>query len=82
MTSERSRSSIPFRPLSPCPFCGGEAEMDTLRPVLALGTGRPGTGVAVYCRTCPAEIMLCRGDVPEVDGDMVADLWNARTDRS
>lgn len=65
--------------LKPCPFCGGPAELDTRRPFLALSTGKPGTGISVYCvGDCPAEVMLCRGDVEGLTPEMVIDLWNRR----
>jgi hypothetical protein len=65
--------------LKPCPFCGGPAELDTHRPFLALSSGKPGTGISVYCTgACPAEVMLCRGDVDGLTPEMVIDLWNCR----
>ena len=65
--------------LKPCPFCGGPAELDTRRPFLTLGSGKPGDGISVYCvGECSAEMMLCRGDVEGLTDEMVIDLWNRR----
>lgn len=64
--------------LKPCPFCGGVAEMDTLRAYLALGTGRMGHALAVYCTTCSADIAVCYADVPDIQPEQVADMWNKR----
>jgi hypothetical protein len=35
--------------LLPCPFCGGDAEIDTRRGYRQLPTGVVGSGVAIYC---------------------------------
>lgn len=41
-----------------------------------------GTGVAIYCTSCNADMMLCREDLPECDTDelieMITDNWNKR----
>lgn len=64
--------------LKPCPFCGGEAELDTLSQYTNVFTGAKETGIAIYCRDCVAEIMICRGDVPDVTPEMVEEMWNRR----
>lgn len=64
--------------LKPCPFCGGEAEMDTRQGYLALGTGRLGNRIAVYCRSCNADMGVCVEDVPDIEPEQVADMWNRR----
>lgn len=64
--------------LLPCPFCGGEAEMDTRQGYLALGTGRLGNRIAVYCRRCDADMGVCIEDVPDITPEQVAEMWNRR----
>lgn len=64
--------------LLPCPFCGGEAEMDTRQGYLALGTGRLGNRIAAYCRSCNADMGVCVEDVPDIEPEQVADMWNRR----
>lgn len=65
--------------LLPCPFCGGEAEMDTRQGYLALGTGRLGNRIAVYCRSCNADMGVCIEDVPDIEPEQVANMWNRRS---
>jgi len=74
MTTEPTREEA----LLACPFCGGEAEADEGRPYRNISTGAHGTGIAVYCRDCPLEIMICRGDVPDIELEQVVELWNRR----
>ena len=64
--------------LLPCPFCGGDAEMDTRQGYLALGTGRPGNRIAVYCQHCDADMGVCIEDVPDITPEQVAEMWNRR----
>jgi hypothetical protein len=64
--------------LLPCPFCGGDAEMDTQQSYRNISTARLETGVAIYCRECPAQVMLCRGDLPDLHPDEVIAIWNRR----
>lgn len=64
--------------LLPCPFCGGEAEIDTRQGYLALGTGRLGNRIAAYCRSCNADMGVCVEDVPDIEPEQVADMWNRR----
>ncbi|MFC3163106.1 Lar family restriction alleviation protein [Ciceribacter thiooxidans] len=69
--------------LLPCPFCGGEAEQDFQQAYRAMQTGRIDHGAAVYCTGCNANMIMCRGDHPELSDDermtvMVED-WNRRT---
>ena len=68
--------------LKDCPFCGGTAEMYCNRSYREISNGFMGTGVAIYCTSCNAEMMLCREDLPECDTDelmeMISDNWNKR----
>ncbi len=64
--------------LLPCPFCGGEAEIDTRQGYLALGTGRLGNRIAAYCRGCNADMGVCIEDVPDIEPEQVANMWNRR----
>lgn len=64
--------------LLPCPFCGGDAEMDTLQGYLGLGTGRLGNRIAVYCQRCDADMGVCIEDVPDITPEQVAEMWNRR----
>ena len=67
-----------YSKLLPCPFCGGDAEMDTRQGYLALGTGRPGNRIAVYCQHCDADMGVCIEDVPDITPEQVAEMWNRR----
>lgn len=66
--------------LLPCPFCGGPAEMDTRQGYINLSNGRTETAVAVYCTVCGVQASICRGDVPDVWPEEVAEIWNRRED--
>lgn len=68
--------------LLPCPFCGGEAENDFQQAYRAIQDGRIDHGAAVYCTRCDANMIMCRGDHPELSDEermavMVED-WNRR----
>lgn len=68
--------------LLPCPFCGGEAELDTQRGYRALSSGRLGNACAAYCTKCEADMTICLEDVPgwslEEAAQYVTECWNAR----
>jgi hypothetical protein len=69
--------------LLPCPFCGGDAELDTMREYRSL-SGYYAHEVVIYCvGDCQAEIGICHEDVPEAStDDLVAEVtkhWNTRT---
>ena len=67
--------------LKSCPFCNGEAEMDTSRYFAKLGGGT-GKAVSIYCRECSADYTICRDDVPELSAEdcvvLVETAWNTR----
>ncbi|RAK51622.1 Lar family restriction alleviation protein [Phenylobacterium soli] len=66
-----------------CPFCGGAAELDTLRPYRNISTGNVERGCAIYCLECSAEHMECyadrRGEDRETVIAEVEERWNRRT---
>ena len=64
--------------LRPCPFCGGAPEMDTLQGYRNITTGRMGNAIAVYCTSCSAGISVCYADVPDIQPEQVAGMWNKR----
>lgn len=64
--------------LLPCPFCGGEAEMDAHQYYLNITTGHPGDRIAIYCTECGADMGICREDVHDITPEQVADMWNRR----
>ena len=69
--------------LLPCPFCGGEAENDFQQTYRAIQDGRIDHGAAVYCTRCNANMIMCRGDHPELSDEermavMIED-WNRRS---
>lgn len=74
------------RDLLPCPFCGGEAELDTQRGYRALSSGRLGNACAVYCTKCEADMTICLEDVPgwtvEEAAQYVTERWNTRAPKS
>lgn len=72
--------------LKPCPFCGGDSELDTFRYFIDIYTGRPDDGVAIHCiGECHAEMTLCRADVPDLSIEEIASVltehWNRRTSK-
>ncbi len=68
--------------LEPCPFCGGEAEIDLHQGFRHYRTGQPLDQVSIYCTTCSANISYYPGDL-DCDRDGTAELciaeWNTRT---
>lgn len=64
--------------LKPCPFCGGVPEMDTLQRYRNIATGRMESAIAVYCTSCSADMSVCYADVPGLQPEQVADMWNKR----
>ncbi|MBA4797058.1 MAG: Lar family restriction alleviation protein [Rhizobiales bacterium] len=69
--------------LAPCPFCGREAEQDFQQAYRAMQTGRIDHGAAVFCTGCNANMIMCRGDHPELSDEermaVIVDDWNRRT---
>lgn len=68
--------------LLPCPFCGGEAELDTAQAYRALSGGALGSRAVVYCTRCGADMGFCyedaRGTPREDIVNQVVDDWNRR----
>ena len=64
--------------LKPCPFCGGHAELDSNQSFRAFVSGDIERSVAVYCESCTAEISVCVPDVPDIQPEQLADMWNQR----
>ena len=68
--------------LLPCPFCGGEAELDTSQAYRALSSGALGSRAAIYCTRCSAEVGFCYEDAPGTPREdivnQVVDDWNRR----
>ena len=66
-----------------CPFCGGEAEMDTQRAYRNIETSHVEDAVAIYCLSCSADMTMCKRDVrPMSDEDIIEalrDQWNRRS---
>lgn len=79
MTDKLTREQID---LLPCPFCGGEAELDSQRGYAQYPSGKPGSGVAIYCATCSADMHLCREDMPDISTEemvgVLTNEWNRR----
>lgn len=68
--------------LLPCPFCGGEAEIDTLRAYARLGKPHVGHHAAIYCIECSAEIAVDHEDFGGYVDHMRTEItaaWNRRT---
>lgn len=63
--------------LLPCPFCGGQAELDTRQPYYTY-KNEMGTRIAVYCTKCNADMGVCFEDVPEIEYPSVIEMWNTR----
>jgi len=64
--------------LLPCPFCGGEAELDTHQGYRSMSTGNIGNRVVVYCTKCDADMGTCVEDVPDIHPNEVIERWNRR----
>jgi hypothetical protein len=66
--------------LEPCPFCGGDSELDTRQGYAQFPpNGKSGTRITVYCRDCGSEVGVCREDVPDITPEAVVEMWNRRT---
>lgn len=69
-------------PLLACPFCGGDAEADTLQGFRRMKDGNISTAVAIYCTKCTVQMSMCRDDFPEYQPDdlltILTDAWNCR----
>lgn len=68
--------------LLPCPFCDGEAELDTSQMYRALSDGALRHRAAVYCTRCGADMGFCYDDAPGTPREdivnQVVDDWNRR----
>ena len=62
----------------PCPFCGGEAELDTHQAYAQIANGKIGHRVVVYCTDCGADQGTCVEDVPDIHPNEVIERWNKR----
>ena len=71
--------TIPLPDLKPCPFCGGDAELDSMQPYRVFVSGKISVAVAVYCTECSAQISVCKLDDPDIQPEQVIDMWNRRT---
>jgi hypothetical protein len=68
--------------LKPCPFCGGDAELDRQRSFSNFENGRLERQVVIYCLGCDAEISVCHKDGNGAVSDMAAEItarWNRRS---
>lgn len=69
--------------LKPCPFCGGDAEMDPQMGFITFDSQkRVSTRCVIYCTKCNADMGICYEDVPDMTHDhamqAVRDMWNTR----
>ncbi len=69
--------------LLPCPFCGGDAETDTMQPYRRMSTGGGiGFSTAIYCTKCTCQLTMCHVDFPEYAPDdmliILSEAWNMR----
>lgn len=67
--------------LLPCPFCGGQAELERSEQRFEYGTGGPNSvmewGYYVYCTKCSAGTAAV--DVPPPSPEEATAEWNRRT---
>lgn len=65
-----------------CPFCGGDAESDTMRTFRRMKDGNLSNAVAIYCTKCTAQVSMCHDDHKEYAPDdmltILTDAWNRR----
>lgn len=68
--------------LKNCPFCGGDAEMDSARGYRNMRTGHVKSAAAIYCLKCYADMTWCYEDTPHMTVedvcDQLSEQWNAR----
>lgn len=68
--------------LASCPFCGGDAESDTMQGFRRMEDGQMSNAVAVYCTKCTAQMTMCHADFPEYAPDdmltILTNAWNLR----
>lgn len=64
--------------LKPCPFCGGQAELDSKRAFREFLSGKTSDSIAVYCTKCCVEISVCVPDVPDIQPEQVVYMWNTQ----
>lgn len=65
--------------LKPCPFCRGHAELAVWRRYRHIRTGELQFAITIACTDCPAEMTVCRADVPDITADQVVLAWNGGT---
>lgn len=70
-----------MKTLKPCPFCGGQAELVSNMHFRAIVSGEIERAVSAYCTDCTAEITICVPDVPDIQPDQVAEMWNMRSEK-
>jgi len=70
--------------LKSCPFCGGDAELDTMQGFRALVNGNMEDRTVVYCTSCNADMGMCHSDnrelTPRQLTEVVIEAWNTRTE--
>jgi hypothetical protein len=63
-----------------CPFCGGDAESDTMHGFRRMKDGKMSNAVAIYCTKCTAQMMMCHEDFPEYAPEdmltILTEAWN------
>lgn len=81
-TETTVREPVGSGELLPCPFCGGQAESDTMQGFRRMKDGRMGNAVAIYCTQCTVQMTMCHEDFPEYTPDdclgIMKDAWNIR----
>lgn len=80
--SDHPNPPVSTEELERCPFCGGDAEMDSRRAYCSYPEGKRGSAVAIYCLKCGADMSLCREDYRGMDDEeliyLVRKQWNNR----
>lgn len=65
-----------------CPFCGGDAESDTMQAFRRMKDGKMSNAVAIYCTKCTAQMTMCHEDFPEYAPEdmltIMTEAWNHR----
>lgn len=82
LEAKHGRSPAPCSAFLPCPFCGGDAESDTMQSFRRMSDGRMSLAVAIYCSKCTAQVSMCHEDhkeyAPEDLMTILTDAWNQR----
>ena len=75
-------TDTPTPELLPCPFCGGDAEIDAIQGFCTMFSGRLENRFAISCTSCTADMGFCYSDVESIHHETAIQQtikdWNTR----